>query len=62
MDKVIVGLSGSKQSGKSTIAEYLLNNLNMLNNFHDLNVSVCSFADPLKRFLIDVLGLSEERC
>jgi hypothetical protein len=50
---VIVGLSGRKQSGKSSTAAFL-------ERWYE--AEVLHFADPLKRFCIDVLGLEEEQC
>jgi len=53
----IIGVSGVKQSGKDTVANFLCSNL----KWGSL-VKIYSFADPLKRFLIDVMGLREEQC
>ena len=52
---VVVGLSGRKQSGKNTVCDYLLEQI-------DVKCKIYSFADSLKRFCIDVMGLREEQC
>lgn len=46
---MIIGLSGLKYSGKSTVAKILCEKYNFIEY---------SFADPLKRGLIEMLGLS----
>lgn len=58
MNKKVVLISGRKQSGKDTAAEFLIEELG------DRNIlgRVYSFATPLKNFLIDVMGLSYEQC
>lgn len=48
----IVGITGRKQSGKTTAAEYLA--LKLVGHYN------CSFADPIKRML-RILGLDEEQ-
>jgi len=53
--RFIVGLSGRKQSGKDTICNHLMGAIS-------LPATTYSFADPLKRFCVDVMGLREEQC
>jgi len=70
---LIIGVSGVKQSGKDTVANFLCSYFNdckikvnsslLAGLGWDFGQSrVYSFADPLKRFLIDVMGLREEQC
>jgi len=54
----IVLISGKKQSGKDTAADYLINLLSEQN----ISGITYSFATPLKNFLIDVFGLSYLQC
>lgn len=49
---MIIGLVGSKKSGKSTIAEYLVSN----HGFHEI-----SFADPLKKLVVELFDLTPEQ-
>ena len=52
MPKFVV-ISGKKQSGKTTAAKYIA-------KFLDIS-KVVSFADPIKEFCRDILGLTEEQ-
>ena len=89
-DKIIIGISGRKQAGKSTLAEYIqacdyFPHLTCIqsddgkitiidDDMHSewdwykfkihtgTAVGFCSFADALKEFLINVMGLSYEQC
>jgi hypothetical protein len=84
-DTVIIGVSGKKQSGKSSLCKYLqawyfcnfekkdvefeqLKNGEIVFKNTDVNCvqnsdcKIYSFADPLKKFCIDVMGLSYEWC
>ena len=59
-DKLIIGLSGKKQSGKNTMCDCLLEFFIKKYSFDD--VVVLSFADALKqKVCIDVMGLREEQ-
>ena len=55
---IIIGVSGKKQAGKSTLCEYLTDRYK--SQFD--SIKIYSFADPLKRFCVDGMGLSEEQC
>lgn len=54
----VVLISGKKQSGKDTSAEYLIKLLGE----HNISAATYSFASPLKEFLINVFGLTYEQC
>ena len=58
MPRFIV-LAGKKQSGKTTSAKYLKQEL--LKWRSDLNIKITSFASPIKDFCLDVIGLTEEQ-
>jgi hypothetical protein len=58
MPKFIV-LAGKKQSGKTTSANYLKEQL--LEWRSDLNIHITSFASPIKEFCTDVIGLTKEQ-
>ena len=49
---MIVGISGRMGSGKDTVAEIIKR------QFKDKNFEIISFADPLKNFCVQYLGLS----
>lgn len=49
----IILITGKKQSGKDTLADYLAKRI---------GGEKYSFATPLKRFLVDVFGLKWEQC
>jgi len=53
-DPIILALSGKKQSGKDTSAVFLSTRI--------YGALIFSFADPLKEFCIDVLGMSRDQC
>ena len=56
MTKFIV-LSGRKQAGKTTAADFIATSLRDARNI----VEITSFASPIKRFCIDVVGLTHEQ-
>ncbi len=49
---MIIGILGKAGSGKDTVADMLVNNHNLVK---------ISFADPIKRFCMDVFDFSEEQ-
>lgn len=68
---IVISLSGKKGSGKNTISDFILeyyteyyaDKLGTDNIFYKGSDSVFyAFADPLKRFCIEVLGLSYNQC
>ncbi len=63
-NKLIIGISGKKQSGKDTTCKYLVSDLRYLPDSSRINTSkIYSFADSLKRKIcIDILGLTECQC
>lgn len=55
----IIGISGRKQSGKSTCADYIANITSKNNKI----CKIYSFADPLKQDIcMNILGLTEQQC
>ena len=75
--KVFVGLSGRKKSGKSTLCRFLKDNAQVLwpaapyaqagravtlGQASPTAVEVFSFAGPVKKFCVDILGLKPEQC
>lgn len=56
MSTIIIAIAGRKQSGKDTLCRFLTERL------ENIPSKIYSFADPLKRFCIDVMGLREEQC
>lgn len=52
---LIVAISGKKQAGKNTVAEYV-------KHLHPERVRLYSYADKLKQFCIECLGLSHRQC
>ncbi len=67
-DKIIIALSGRKQAGKNAIAEFM-----RLHFFDKHGISTrdqhgqpiiiqCSFADNLKGFCINTLGVKHDQC
>jgi hypothetical protein len=55
----IIGISGRKQSGKSTCADYIANVAKEKNK----TCKIYSFADPLKQDIcMSILGLTEQQC
>ena len=56
MKTYIIGISGKKQAGKSVLCDFIYN------EYSDNDIKIYSFADPLKRFCIDAMGLREEQC
>jgi len=55
---IIIATAGSKQSGKSTLCTYLKSVLAV--RYGDCRIY--AWADSLKKFCIDILGLSNEQC
>ncbi len=51
-------ISGKKQNGKDTIADYLIEKIRK----HGYSCKKISFADPVKDFCINTLGLKREYC
>ncbi len=61
-NKLIVGLSGKKQSGKDTIARYLVDSFASKESVGP-TIKLYSFADILKKNIcMDILGLTWEQC
>lgn len=58
MKQIIIALSGRKGSGKNTLAQHIRSYFEQLN----LSVMEYSFADTLKEFCIETLGLNNEQC
>jgi hypothetical protein len=57
----IIGISGRKQSGKSTSGDYLLQLFKTL--YPNKKVKLYAFADRLKQDIcIDILGLEHDQC
>ncbi|NMC62387.1 MAG: hypothetical protein GYA55_04395, partial [SAR324 cluster bacterium] len=58
MKQTIIALSGRKCAGKNEVGKYIIG------YFERMGVSVyqCSFADTLKDFCIETLGLTYEQC
>lgn len=52
---LIVAISGKKQAGKNTVAEYV-------KHLQPNRVRLYSYADKLKQFCIECLGLSHRQC
>ena len=60
MDKLIIGISGKKQSGKNTMCDCL--HEYFIDKYSRYDVDIFSFADALKNKVCkDVLGLTEEQ-
>lgn len=57
MSKIIL-ISGTKQSGKTTCADYLVNHLSSCGKWS----KIYSFADSLKEFCMKIFGLSYAQC
>lgn len=71
MDQIIVAMSGRKQAGKNTLGQYIRRyyveqKCSVKSVFSsaqlDDHTTECSFADNLKEFCIDTLGLPYEAC
>ena len=58
-DQIIIALSGRKNAGKNTLSQIIGAEFY---NLHNKSFYECSFADDLKRFCIDTLGLEEKQC
>lgn len=53
MSPIVIGISGRKQSGKTTLANYLVKHI---------GGTIINLADPLKKLICkDILGLTEEQ-
>jgi len=62
MNKIIIGVSGKKQSGKDTTCE-LLKGFFSSQSSKPYMAKIYSFADVLKqKICIDVMGLTKEQC
>ena len=59
--KTVILLSGKKSTGKDTAAKHIQDLLGEGHWGTDV-AAIKSFADPLKKFCIDVLGLDENQC
>lgn len=59
--KTVILLSGKKSTGKDTAASHIQELLGP-DAKGDHAVAIKSFADPLKKFCIDVLGLDHNQC
>lgn len=59
MRHFIISISGKKQAGKNTIADVIAKHIKQQCN---IEAKIISFADSLKEFCIDTLGLSYESC
>lgn len=63
MNKIIIGLAGQKQSGKSTATLYTRTLISIpIGGQLKCQPMVYSFADPLKDFCIKTLGLTYKQC
>ena len=54
---MFISISGKKQSGKSTLAEFIQLNSSHIFNDDRNNFTNVSMADPIKKMLVDVLGV-----
>lgn len=61
MKQVIIAISGRKSAGKNTIAKFIASYYTKITDQKDASIE-CSFADTLKEFCIETLGLSYEQC
>ncbi len=59
MDKTVILISGKKEAGKNTVADYLSNRLQEI-NYAYLNVPIISFADELKKTCHNLFGIPME--
>ena len=57
--KIIIGISGRKQAGKTTLCEFLKDHSIYK---HALSCKICYFAHSLKNMCMDILGLTWEQC
>ena len=58
-DKLIIGISGKKQSGKSTLYEFV--KLNKENLFiGDVTIDKVDMADPLKEMIVNIMGVDKK--
>lgn len=70
MKQIIVAMSGRKQAGKNTLGQFIRRYYVEIANWPpvsqdtlvDEHTMECSFADNLKEFCIDTLGLPYEAC
>lgn len=63
MNKLLIGISGKRQSGKDSTANYIKNYINSQDNTFYGRCGLYSFADKLKREVcINLLGLTEQQC
>jgi len=61
MKKIILGISGKKQSGKSSLSSFIKKTYDTGLDNED-EIAIVSFADELKTLLIRLLGLKETQC
>ena len=59
MKRLILGLSGYSLSGKNYLADFLVKHKDLL-GLSNYEIPVLSFAQPMKRMLLDLLG--DENC
>lgn len=75
MNQTIIALSGRKSAGKNTLCQFIRhyftqhvvckNNPTYEGHYHnqvELHTVECSFADDLKEFCVNTLGLKKEHC
>lgn len=63
MNKLIIGISGKRQSGKDSTANYIKDYINLKDDTYYGRCQIYSFADKLKRDVcINLLGLTEKQC
>lgn len=60
--KLLLAFSGKKKSGKNALTDFLSRNAKEIFDLDPSSVRQYAFADPIKRFCIDVLGLEERIC
>ena len=59
---IIIGIAGAKSSGKSTLANHLFYQLIDISKTSPPSCKIFNWADALKDFCINILGLSYEMC
>lgn len=60
--QLIIAISGKKQAGKNTVGEFIAQHYNWLDGYSSRTVGLYSYADKLKQFCIECLGLSYGQC
>ncbi len=56
----ILGISGKKQSGKSSLTKYIRDNLHLLTKYKTINIY--SYADEVKNMCCNIMGLTSQQC